>query len=84
MNIKTAKKLLREKRWTRLDRNGAASFPLSWRGVFQTSLILKRLQKKLAAERVEKAKVVFANPDYAQKKEKAALFLYRKHMKSGI
>jgi 5-formyltetrahydrofolate cyclo-ligase len=69
MGIKTAKKLLREEIWARLERNGIARFPLPCYGRIPNFAVSER-----AAERVrllkewKEAKVIFANPDYAQQK----------------
>ena len=69
MNVKTAKKLLREEIWTKLEANSVARFPLPCYG-----RIPNFAGSEKAAEKVrlliewKTAKVVFANPDYAQQK----------------
>jgi len=67
--IETAKKLLREEIWNKLERDGIARFPLPCYG-----RIPNFDGSQEAADRVrllkewKEAKVVFANPDYAQRK----------------
>jgi 5-formyltetrahydrofolate cyclo-ligase len=69
MNIKTAKKLLREEIWNKLEKHSVARFPLPCYG-----RIPNFAGSEIAAEKVrlldewKNAKVVFANPDYAQQK----------------
>jgi 5-formyltetrahydrofolate cyclo-ligase len=69
MDIKAAKKLLREKIWNRLEKHGVARFPLPCYG-----RIPNFADSEKAADRVKllkewkDAKVIFANPDYAQQK----------------
>jgi 5-formyltetrahydrofolate cyclo-ligase len=67
MDVKTAKKLLREEIWSKLETNRVARFPLPCYG-----RIPNFAGSDKAAEKVrlltewKQAKVVFANPDYAQ------------------
>ena len=69
MNIKTAKKMLRQEIWSKLEKSGAARFPLPCYG-----RIPNFAGSETAAEKVrlldewKNAKIVFANPDYAQQK----------------
>lgn len=69
MDIKTAKKLLREKIWLQLEAKGIARFPLPCYG-----RIPNFAESERAAEKVRllnewrQARVIFANPDYAQQK----------------
>jgi 5-formyltetrahydrofolate cyclo-ligase len=69
MDVKTAKKLLREEIWSKLETEGIARFPLPCYG-----RIPNFVGSDKAAEEVrlltewKQAKVVFANPDYAQQK----------------
>lgn len=68
-NIETAKKLQRKEIWARLERDGIARFPLPCYG-----RIPNFDGSEEAADRVrllrewKEARVVFANPDYAQRK----------------
>ena len=79
MDVKTAKKLLREKIWTELETSGFARFPLPCFG-----RIPNFAGSEKAADRVRRlkewkdAKVVFANPDYAQQKVREYALLDRK------
>jgi 5-formyltetrahydrofolate cyclo-ligase len=69
MGVKTAKRLLREEIWNRLETEGVARFPLPCYG-----RIPNFAGSEKAAEKVrllnewKEARVVFANPDYAQQK----------------
>jgi len=69
MDVKTAKKLLREEIWNKLEKNSVARFPLPCYG-----RIPNFAGSEKAAEKVrllnewKEARVVFANPDYAQQK----------------
>ena len=69
MNIKAAKKLLREEIWTKLEANGVARFPLPCYGRIPNFAGSERAAERLRCLNEWKtAKVVFANPDYAQQK----------------
>jgi len=69
MDVKTAKKLLREEIWNKLETSSVARFPLPCYG-----RIPNFAGSEKAAEKVrllnewKEARVVFANPDYAQQK----------------
>lgn len=69
MDVETAKKMLREEIWIKLEKGGVARFPLPCYG-----RIPNFAGSEKAADRVrlldewKNAKVVFANPDYAQQK----------------
>jgi len=69
MDVKTAKKLLREEIWNKLETEHAARFPLPCYGRipnFDGSNIAAQKVKLL--KEWKEAKVIFANPDYAQQK----------------
>ncbi|MEM2117750.1 MAG: 5-formyltetrahydrofolate cyclo-ligase [Candidatus Bathyarchaeia archaeon] len=69
MDIKTAKKLLREEIWTKLERNGVAKFPLPCRGHIPNFVGSEKAAKKVSQlKEWKEAKAIFANPDYAQQK----------------
>jgi 5-formyltetrahydrofolate cyclo-ligase len=76
MDIKAAKKLLREEIWNKLEKNGVARFPLPCYG-----RIPNFADSEKAADRVKllkewkDAKVIFANPDYAQQKVRECALL---------
>jgi len=76
MEAKTAKKMLREKIWNKLERKGVARFPLPCYGRVPNFDGSDR-----AAEKVrflgewKKAKVIFASPDYAQQKVREYILL---------
>jgi 5-formyltetrahydrofolate cyclo-ligase len=69
MNIETAKALLRRKMWTRLETEHVAKFPLPCFG-----RIPNFVGSESAADKVrllsewKTAKIIFANPDFAQQK----------------
>jgi len=69
MDVKTAKKLLREEIWSKLERNGVARFPLPCYGRIPNFVgSEKAAEKARLLKEWKEAKVVFANPDYAQQK----------------
>jgi 5-formyltetrahydrofolate cyclo-ligase len=69
LDVKTAKKLLREEIWNKLETNGVARFPLPC-----YERIPNFVGSEKAADKVrllkewKEARIVFANPDYAQQK----------------
>jgi 5-formyltetrahydrofolate cyclo-ligase len=69
MNIKAAKKLLREEIWNKLDKSKVARFPLpSYGRIPNFAGSEKAAYKVKLLKEWKDAKVVFANPDYAQQK----------------
>ena len=69
MNVKTAKKLLREKIWNKLETEGVARFPLPCYGRIPNFAGSDKAAEKVRFLREWKeARVVFVNPDYAQQK----------------
>jgi len=69
MDVKTAKKLLREEIWSKLKAEGIARFPLPCYGRIPSFAGSDRAAEKVRLLREWKeAKVIFANPDYAQQK----------------
>ena len=69
MDVRKAKKLLREEIWTKLETNGIARFPLPCYGRIPNFAGSDKAAEKVRLLREwENAKVVFANPDYAQQK----------------
>jgi 5-formyltetrahydrofolate cyclo-ligase len=69
MEIKEQKKILREKIWRLLEERGVARFPLplkdripNFEGSDQAAKLVSTLQEW------KKARVIFANPDFAQQK----------------
>ena len=69
MDVKTAKKLLREEIWNKLETKGIASFPLPCYGRIPNFADSEKAAEKVKLLREWKeARVVFANPDYAQQK----------------
>ena len=79
MDVKTAKRLLREEIWSKLESERVARFPLPCFG-----RIPNFVGSEKAAERAKllkewsQAKVVFVNPDYAQKKVRENVLLHGK------
>lgn len=68
-SVKTAKKLLREEIWTKLETNSIAKFPLPCYGRIPNFLGSEKAAEKVRLlEEWQNAKVVFVNPDYAQQK----------------
>lgn len=69
MNIKAAKKLLREEIWNKLDKSKVARFPLPSYGRIPNFAGSERAAYRVKLLKEWKdARVVFANPDYAQQK----------------
>jgi 5-formyltetrahydrofolate cyclo-ligase len=69
MSVKTAKKLLREQIWSRLEAEHIARFPLPCYGRIPNFVGSDNAAMKVRLLKEWKdAKVVFANPDYAQQK----------------
>lgn len=69
MEVKTAKKLLRERIWNKLETEGVARFPLPCYGRIPNFVGSGKAAEKIRSLREWKeAKVVFVNPDYAQQK----------------
>ncbi|MGA3191393.1 MAG: 5-formyltetrahydrofolate cyclo-ligase [Candidatus Bathyarchaeia archaeon] len=69
MDVRTAKRLLREEMWRRLEAEGVARFPLPCFGHvpnFEGSD--KAAQNARLLSEWKEAKVVFVNPDFAQQK----------------
>jgi len=69
MDIRTAKRLLREEIWIKLERNGIARFPLPCYGRIPNFVGSEKAAEKVRLlKEWKEAKVIFANPDYAQQK----------------
>ena len=69
MDVKTAKKLLREEIWNKLEKNGVARFPLPcYRRIPNFADSEKAADKVKLLKEWKEARVVFANPDFAQQK----------------
>ena len=69
MDIKTAKKLLREEIWNKLETSGVARFPLPCYGRIPNFAGSEKAADKVRLLREWKdGGVVFANPDYVQQK----------------
>ena len=69
MNIQTAKKLLREEIWSKMERSSIARFPLPCYGRIPNFVgSEKAAEKATLLKDWKEAKVIFANPDYAQQK----------------
>jgi 5-formyltetrahydrofolate cyclo-ligase len=69
MDVKTSKKLLREKIWAELEASGFAKFPLPCFGRIPNFAGSEKAADKVRLlKKWKEAKVVFANPDYAQQK----------------
>ena len=69
MEVKTAKKLVRERIWNRLETKGVARFPLPCYGRIPNFVGSEKAADKTRSLREwNGAKVVFVNPDYAQQK----------------
>lgn len=69
MDVKTAKKLLREEIWMGLETNGIAKFPLPCFGRIPNFIGSEKAAGKVRLlKEWKEAKVIFANPDYAQRK----------------
>jgi 5-formyltetrahydrofolate cyclo-ligase len=69
MEVKTAKKLLRERIWNKLETEGVARFPLPCYGRIPNFVGSGKAAEKIRSLREwNEAEVVFVNPDYAQQK----------------
>jgi len=69
MNIQTAKKLLREEIWSKMERSGIARSPLPCYGRIPNFVgSEKAAEKATLLKDWKEAKVIFTNPDYAQQK----------------
>ena len=69
MEVKTAKKLLRERIWNKLETEGVARFPLPCYGRIPNFVgSEKAADKTRSLKEWNEAKVIFVNPDYAQQK----------------
>ncbi len=69
MDVKKAKKLLREEIWTKLETSGSARFPLPCYGRIPNFAGSEKAAEQVKLlEEWKNAKVVFVNPDYAQRK----------------
>jgi len=69
MDGKTAKKLLREEIWSKLETNGIARFPLPCYGRIPNFVGSEKAAEKVRLLKEWKnSRVIFANPDYAQQK----------------
>ena len=69
MDVKKAKKLLRKEIWTKLETNGVARFPLPCYGRIPNFAGSEKAAEKVRfLKEWKNAKVVFANPDFAQRK----------------
>jgi len=69
MDVKKAKKLLREEIWTKLETSGSARYPLPCYGRIPNFAGSEKAAEQVKLlEEWKNAKVVFVNPDYAQRK----------------
>jgi 5-formyltetrahydrofolate cyclo-ligase len=69
MDVKTAKRRLRKRIWTKLEADGAARFPLPCFGrIPNFSGSEKAVDKVRRLTEWKSARVVFASPDYTQQK----------------
>lgn len=69
MDVKTAKKLLREEIWNKLETSGVARFPLPCYGRIPNFAGSEKAAEKVKLlKEWKEARVVFANPDHAQQK----------------
>ena len=69
MDVKTAKKLLREEIWNKLETKGVARFPLPCYGRIPNFAGSEKTAEKVRLlNEWKEARIVFANPDYAQQK----------------
>jgi 5-formyltetrahydrofolate cyclo-ligase len=79
MDVRTAKKLLREEIWSELETKGIARFPLPCYGRIPNFVGSDRAAEKVRLlTEWKQANVVFANPDYAQQKVRQYALLDRK------
>jgi len=76
MEIRIAKKLLRERIWNMLETKGVARFPLPCYGRIPNFVGSEKAAGKVRLlKEWKEAKVVFANPDYAQQKVREYVLL---------
>jgi 5-formyltetrahydrofolate cyclo-ligase len=69
MDVKTVKQLLREQIWDKLEKSGVALFPLPCYGRIPNFVGFENAADRVRSLREWKeARVVFANPDFAQQK----------------
>jgi len=69
MDVKAAKKLLRDEIWSKLERKGFARFPLPCYGRIPNFAGSEKAAENVRLlEEWKRAKVIFANPDYAQQR----------------
>jgi len=69
VDVKTAKKLLREEIWNKLETKGVARFPLPCYGRIPNFAGSEKTAEKVRLlNEWKEARIVFANPDYAQQK----------------
>jgi 5-formyltetrahydrofolate cyclo-ligase len=79
MDVRAAKKLLREEMWARLEAAGVARFPPPCFGHVPNFVgSEKAAQNVRLLEEWKEAKVVFVNPDFAQQKVRENALLARK------
>ncbi|MDH5483112.1 MAG: 5-formyltetrahydrofolate cyclo-ligase [Candidatus Bathyarchaeota archaeon] len=76
MDVKAAKKLLRKKIWLKLEKKGVAKFPLPCFGRIPNFVGSGNAAAKVRLlDEWQNAKVVFVNPDYAQRKVRECALL---------
>lgn len=69
MSVKEAKKRLREQIWSKLETEGIARFPLPCFGRIPNFVGSEKAADKVRLlDEWKRAKIIFANPDYAQRK----------------
>jgi 5-formyltetrahydrofolate cyclo-ligase len=69
LDVKTAKKLLREEIWNKLETSGVARFPLPCYGRIPNFVGSEKAADKVRLlKEWKEARIVFVNPDYAQQK----------------
>jgi len=79
MDIKTSKELLREEIWTNLEKKGITKFPLPCFGRIPNFVGSDKAADRVRLLREWKvARVLFANPDYAQQKVRQYALLDKK------
>ncbi|MGD0496490.1 MAG: hypothetical protein ABSB28_10730 [Candidatus Bathyarchaeia archaeon] len=78
MDVRTAKRLLREEIWRKLEAEGVARFPLPCFGhVPNFECSDKAAQNVRLLTEWKEAKVVFVNPDFAQQKIRVRAFRWK-------
>ena len=79
MDVKTAKKLLREEIWNKLETSSVARFPLPCYGRIPNFVGSEKAAEKVRLlKEWKEAGIVFVNPDYAQQKVREYALLDRK------